>query len=650
METDVVVIGGGAAGMLCAAVASGQGASVTLLEPNRQLGRKLRITGKGRCNLTNACDVRTFLENVPGNSRFLYSALSAFDPDAVMQYFTGLGLALKTERGRRVFPVSDNANDVAAALEGELKRNGVRILHERACDLAMEDGAVRGVITERGKIVCRAAVIATGGLSYPATGSTGDGLRFARETGHRVIPMRASLVPLTIAGTDCGELMGLSLRNVELTVMENGKRIFSDFGEMLFTHFGVSGPLVLSASAHMRRFDSCRYRLLIDLKPALDEPTLDKRLQSDFEKYRNSDFINALGDLLPRKLIPVMVARSGIEPHRKVHSVTHAQRQTLLHLLKAFPLEVTGTRPIDEAIISSGGVDLRQVSPKTMESKLVSGLYFAGEVLDLDAYTGGYNLQIAWCTAHAAANAILARLCQQDIADREENTMLLDRKISIAIDGPSGAGKSTLARKTAEAFGFIYVDTGAIYRTVGLAAKRAGLESRDAPGVAALLPTLNIELRHNASGEQRMYLMGEDVSDQIRTPEISIYASDVSAMPPVRAFLLEMQRKLAREHNVVMDGRDIGTVVLPDAGLKVFLTASAEARAKRRLLELQEKGIDTSFEDVLRDIQYRDTNDSSRAAAPLRAAEDAVHLDTTELSLEESVQAMLTLVRGRFSL
>jgi cytidylate kinase len=393
----------------------------------------------------------------------------------------------------------------------------------------------------------------------------------------------------------------------------------------------------------MRRFDACRYRLEIDLKPALDEQTLDKRIQADFEKHSNSDFINALGELLSKKLIPVIVARSGIDARCKVHSVTHAQRQTLLRLLKAFPLEVTGTRPIDEAIVTSGGVDLRQVDPKTMGSKLVEGLYFAGEVLDLDAYTGGYDLQIAWSTAHAAACAIAEYVTG-------ENDMQKKETVSIAIDGPAGAGKSTLAKQTAAAFGFIYVDTGAIYRTVGLAAKRAGVGSKDADGVSALLPGLQIELRHNANGEQRMYLAGEDVSEQIRTPEISIYASDVSAMPPVRAFLLEMQRKLAREHSVVMDGRDIGTVVLPDAGLKILLTASAEARAKRRLLELQAKGVETSFEEVLRDIRYREENDSSRAAAPLRAAEDSVLLDTTDLTLEESREKLLALVKERFSL
>lgn len=400
--------------MLSSAVLAARGVRVTLLEPNRELGRKLRITGKGRCNLTNNCDVRSFMENVPGNGRFLYSALNMFGPDETMAMFEGLGLAIKTERGNRVFPVSDSAHDVAGVLEAEIRRSGVIVKRCRAREICVENGAVYAVKTTEGEIRCKAALVATGGLSYPATGSTGDGLRFAHKLGHTIVQPRASLVPLTVVGSACNDMMGLSLRNVALTVLENGKKIYSDFGEMLFTHFGVSGPLILSASAHMRKFDSCKYELLIDLKPALDEATLDKRVQSDFEKYRNSDFINALGDLLPKKMIPVMVARTGIDPRLKVHSVTREQRQRLVQLMKAFPLTVSGTRPIDEAIVTSGGVDTRQVSPKTMESKLISGLYFAGEVLDVDAYTGGFNLQIAWSTAYCAACAIVEALAYMD--------------------------------------------------------------------------------------------------------------------------------------------------------------------------------------------------------------------------------------------
>lgn len=404
--TDVVVIGGGAAGAFCAALLGERGTRVILLEPNREIGRKLRITGKGRCNLTNNCDKKTFLENIPVNAKFLHSALQAFSSADTMNWFENRGVPLKTERGKRVFPVSDNANDIANALEKELNRFGVAVIHSRAKRILTDENGVCGVETPEESISCCAVVLATGGKSYPGTGSTGDGFYFARELGHNVTKIQPSLVPLTVPGEICPELMGLSLRNVELTVRENGKKIFTELGELLFTHFGVSGPLVLSASSHMRDVAQREYTLHIDLKPALDEAALDKRIQADFVKYRNSDFINALGDLLPKKLIPVVVRLSGIDPRTKVHSVSKQQRHALLRLLKDFTLPVDGTRPIAEAIVSSGGVDVREVSPKTMESKKIKGLYFVGEILDVDGYTGGFNLQIAWSTAFCAARAI----------------------------------------------------------------------------------------------------------------------------------------------------------------------------------------------------------------------------------------------------
>lgn len=404
--TDVVVIGGGAAGAFCAALLAERGTRVILLEPNREIGRKLRITGKGRCNLTNNCDKKTFLENIPVNAKFLHSALQAFSSADTMNWFENRGVPLKTERGKRVFPVSDNANDIANALEKELNRFGVAVIHSRAKRILTDENGVCGVETPEESISCCAVVLATGGKSYPGTGSTGDGFYFARELGHNVTKIQPSLVPLTVPGEVCPELMGLSLRNVELTVRENGKKIFSELGELLFTHFGVSGPLVLSASSHMRDVAQREYTLHIDLKPALDEAALDKRIQADFVKYRNSDFINALGDLLPKKLIPVVVRLSGIDPRTKVHSVSKQQRHALLRLLKDFTLPVDGTRPIAEAIVTSGGVDVREVSPKTMESKKIKGLYFVGEILDVDGYTGGFNLQIAWSTAFCAARAI----------------------------------------------------------------------------------------------------------------------------------------------------------------------------------------------------------------------------------------------------
>lgn len=404
---ELVVIGGGPAGMMCAASAADRGLGVILLDPNRQLGRKLRITGKGRCNLTNNCDIKTFMQNIPGDGRFLFSALNRLSPADTMALFEEKGLPLKTERGNRVFPVSDNANDVAGLMARWCARSGVRVLRTRAKKILVQDGAVCGVQTEEGLIRCKAAAICTGGLSYPLTGSDGDGLRFARELGHSVNPTRPSLVPLESEDTYCAEMQGFSLKNVVLSAFENEKLIYKELGEMLFTHFGVSGPLVLSASAHMRQMGSARYRLEIDLKPALDEKKLDARILRDFEKYANREFKNALTDLAGSTMIPVLVRLSGIPEDTKVHSITREQRMKLLHLFKAFPVSVSGTRPIDEAIVTAGGVDTKEINPRTMESKLISELYFAGEVLDLDGYTGGFNLQIAWSTGRVAGNSVL---------------------------------------------------------------------------------------------------------------------------------------------------------------------------------------------------------------------------------------------------
>lgn len=407
MKADAVVIGGGAAGTLCAALAAGRGLDVVLLEPNRMLGRKLRITGKGRCNVTNDCDAREFISAIPGDGRFLQSAIHKFGTSDTKALFEGLGVALKTERGNRVFPESDRADDIADALTKLARENGVRVLRERATRILTDEaGTVRAVASGGGEIECEAAVICTGGLSYPGTGSTGDGYRMARELGHTIRPCRPSLVPLESPDAWCREMQGFSLRNVELSAYEDEKLIYKALGEMLFTHFGVSGPLVLSASAHMRRFGECRYRLSIDLKPGLDEKKLDARLLRDFEKYSNREFHNSLGDLAGRAMIPVLVELSGIPGDTRTNSVTRQQRAALAQLLKHFPVSLSGPRPIAEAIVTSGGVATTEVNPRTMESKLVPGLYFAGEVLDLDAYTGGYNLQIAWSTAFVAANSL----------------------------------------------------------------------------------------------------------------------------------------------------------------------------------------------------------------------------------------------------
>ena len=403
--TDLVVIGGGPAGMLCAIQAAQRGLSVTLLDRNLQLGRKLRITGKGRCNVTNDCDTREFMANIPGDGRFLYSAMSRFGTREVMAFFEGLGVPLKVERGNRVFPVSDNANDIADALARECERLGVRTLRCSARNIETGDGAVCAVQTDGEKIPCRAAAICTGGLSYPKTGSDGWGYRMAAKLGHTVTPRRPSLVPLESGDAYCAEMQGFSLRNVTLSAYEDGKLIFRELGEMLFTHFGVSGPLVLSASAKMRRMGSAEYRLLIDLKPALDDKKLEARILRDIEENPRRSFHNLLGGLAGRSMVPVLEQLTGIPGEQRCTDFTREQRQKLIRILKAFPVSVSGTRPIDEAIVTAGGVDVREIDPRTMRSKLIDGLYFAGEVLNVDAYTGGFNLQIAWCTGFVAGNA-----------------------------------------------------------------------------------------------------------------------------------------------------------------------------------------------------------------------------------------------------
>ena len=405
----MVVIGGGAAGMMAAGTTAERGLDVVLLEPNARLGRKVRITGKGRCNVTNRCDVKTLLANVPTNPKFLYSAATAFPPEAVMAFFgEKLGVPLKTERGSRVFPVSDDANDIADALAGWCGRAGVRRVRGRAVGIAAEagTGAVAAVATDRGPICCRGAILCTGGLSYPATGSTGDGYALAAALGHTVVPARASLVPLESPAAYCEALAGFAPRNVDVTVLEDGKRIYTERGEMLFAHFGVTGPLVLSASAHMRRWGERTYALAIDFKPALTPEKLDERILRDFEKYRNRDLANGLAELLPRSLIPVVLRLADIPAGTKVHDVTREQRLRLGRTVKALPVPLSGPRPVAEAIVTGGGVSVKQVDPRTMESKLVHGLHFAGEILDVDAYTGGFNLQIAWATGRCAGLAV----------------------------------------------------------------------------------------------------------------------------------------------------------------------------------------------------------------------------------------------------
>ena len=397
---DCIIVGGGAAGMMAAITAAGLGKSTLLLEKMNRCGKKISITGKGRCNVTNNCTSDDFFANIPTNPRFLYSAYAGFNSQDCMDFFERLGVPLKTERGNRVFPVSDKAEDIVRALEQGCEDYGVNRIFSKVTEIITEDGAVKGVKCGSRTYFAPSVLIATGGKSYPGTGSDGDGYRFAEELGHTVTDIKPSLVPIESDDEYCREMMGLSLKNVELTLKDTVKNkvVFSEMGEMLFTHFGVSGPLVLSASSHIPQVESGRYIFYIDLKPALDEKKLDERILRDFKEIPNRIFANSLSKLLPSKMIPTVVELSGIDGEKQVNSVTKQERQRLVSLLKAFPVHIRSFRPIAEAIVTSGGVKVSEVSPKTMESKLVKGLYFAGEVLDVDGYTGGFNLQIAFST------------------------------------------------------------------------------------------------------------------------------------------------------------------------------------------------------------------------------------------------------------
>ena len=410
---DLIVVGGGAAGMMAAVTAARQGAEVCLVERNPKVGRKLYITGKGRCNVTNHCAAEEVLAAVPRNGRFLYSTMSRTPPAWVEEFFTSLGVPLKVERGNRVFPASDKSADIIDALFRELRRLRVPILQGRVSSLDCREGAVQAVEIGEGKSLtgfsCQAVILATGGLSYPATGSTGDGLRIAAGLGHTVMEPRPSLVPLESDDGFCGRMQGLALKNVLLTIRgRKGKIIYREQGELLFTHFGLSGPLVLSASAHMRDFDREQYTCSIDLKPALEEQVLDARLVRELAEGANRNMDHVLGALAPRLLVPVLLERAGIPGDKKARDVTREERRRLLELFKAFSVSVTGPRPIAEAIVTAGGIKVGEIDPKTMASKKVSGLFFAGEMIDVDAYTGGFNLQIAWATGRAAGESAAA--------------------------------------------------------------------------------------------------------------------------------------------------------------------------------------------------------------------------------------------------
>ncbi len=407
--SKVLVIGGGAAGMFAAIFAAKNGNEVHIFEKNEKLGKKLFITGKGRCNITNACDLDTLFRSVVSNGKFLYSSFYGYTNEDVMDFFRDAGLKIKVERGDRVFPESDHSSDVIGTLSKVLRELGVTVhLRTEVKKVEADENGVTGIwLIDGTRVTGDACIVATGGYSYQTTGSTGDGYRFAKETGHKVTEIHPSLVPLVVKETYVQELQGLSLRNVEAVIFDGKKELYRDFGEMLFTHYGVSGPLMLSASAYIvKKLKERPMRLVIDLKPALSDEQLDARVLRDFEENKNRQFKNAIGKLFPSKLIPVMLSLSGIDPEKKVNEISREERLGFVHLIKHFELTITGTRDFKEAIITQGGVETKEIQPSTMESKVVPGLYFVGEVLDLDALTGGFNLQIAWSTAYAAGSAI----------------------------------------------------------------------------------------------------------------------------------------------------------------------------------------------------------------------------------------------------
>lgn len=406
VKKKVIVVGGGAAGLMAAGFAGRNGADVTIIEKMPRVGRKILVTGKGRCNIANACDIDEFMKNVPVNGRFLYSALNNFSPFEVLDFFNEIGLKTKVERGNRAYPESEKAMDVVDTMRRFVTDNGCKIVTDTVTQLIIEDGEIIGVKGENGKYFADAVIIATGGASYPLTGSTGDGYKLAKQAGHTIIDIKPSLVPLESPDKCCKDMQGLSLRNVALKVKNNkNKVVYEDFGEMLFTHFGISGPMVISASCHLNDYEANGYTAHIDLKPALDNEQLDKRIQKDFKENINRAVSNSFSKLLPKKMIPVVLKRWGVPFETKCNSVTKEQRKALVSLLKDFTIEISNSRPIEEAIITSGGVKVSEINPKTMESKLVNGLYFAGEVIDTDAYTGGFNLIIAWSTGRLSGES-----------------------------------------------------------------------------------------------------------------------------------------------------------------------------------------------------------------------------------------------------
>ncbi|MBO4838559.1 MAG: (d)CMP kinase [Lachnospiraceae bacterium] len=649
---SVLVIGGGAAGMMAALFAAREGERVLLLEKNEKLGKKLYITGKGRCNLTNTAETEAFLGKVFRNPRFLRSALASFDNTAMMSLLEEAGLPLKTERGGRVFPQSDTASDVTRTLEKLLRAAGVKVLlNTETVSLIIKEKRIRGVITrENGRILARPAdkvILAMGGLSYPSTGSTGDGFRLAKNAGHTVTDLLPSLVPFNAsfaepvraAGLTPGDLSGLTIKNVSLKLTAGGKKRFEEQGELMFTHFGITGPLVLSASAFA---GDCVLKgeeigVAIDLKPALTEEQLDQRLIRDQKEAGKTALSTMLGGYLPRALIPVILAQAGLDGAEKAARLSREERGALIRALKGLALTDISLRGFPEAVVTRGGVAVKEIDPKTMESKRVSGLYLTGEMLDLDAATGGYNLQIAWSTGAAAGRAAGRKEKEMEEQNREAR-----QNRHIAIDGPGSSGKSTIAKLVAKETGLVYVDTGAMFRGLAIHFLRKGLDASDEAGITAACEDADVTIAYE-DGVQQVYLNGENVTPYLREEKTGQMASASSVYGPVRDKMKELQQKLAREKDVVMDGRDIGTVILPDAFLKIYLTASAEVRAERRYRELLEKGQEADLETIRKELEERDYRDMHREIAPLKQADDAVLIDSSQMTIEEVKDAVLQL-------
>lgn len=631
----VAIIGGGVAGLLAAVTAADHGAKVLLFEKMDKVGLKMGITGKGRCNLTNNAPIMDFIAMTPGTGRFLFSAYKRFNNMDLLSLFHTWGLETKVERGGRIFPASDDAQEVRHLF--------MRLLHEKQVDVHLSEpvlhiqtkkGCAAGVVTGKGTYEADAVILATGGKSYPRTGSTGDGYRLAGELGHTVTKIRPALIPLVCAEPYCRELQGLSLKNVTLALVAGGRRKSEAFGEMIFTHFGISGPIVLTQSDVVTLWLSQGYQVTgyIDLKPALTEEVLDQRILRDLQKFRLKQMGNALSELLPRRLIDAVMKLADIPAEIPAAALKKAQRIHLRQTIKKLPLTITKARPIEEAIVTAGGISTKEVNSSTMESKIVRGLYLAGEVLDVHAFTGGYNLQAAFSMGRMAA-----------LSAAGDKTQM--RKLAIAIDGPAGAGKSSVAKILAANMGYAYLDTGAMYRAVTYEVLRRELtEEKD---IVALAAGMDMTVKPEADA-MHVVVNGHDVTDYIRTPEVSARVSAVSALAGVRAAMVGIQRRQAAKGGIVLDGRDIGTTVLPHADVKIFLTASVHTRALRRFKEMTEKNPGMTLEEVEKDIRKRDWQDSHREVSPLKQAEDAVLLDNSRLTLEETAKAIMEICEKKW--